>query len=401
MTGALDGSRILDLTTHLAGPFCTMLLGDLGADVIKIEQPPLGDPIRAREDDTGYAPSFVPQNRNKRSILLDLKSESGRAILQRMIPDADVLVTSMRPRARARLGLDYADVAAINPALVYCALSGYGETEAARERPVFDTSALALSGLLTTLTDALDDPMRIQLFLSDQLAGQAACYAILAALLARVRTGRGQEVKTSLLAASIAFANYSFHHVFAARARGEKRNRLTYRTAGFLLRAADDLPFAAHVAPAPAKNWDAFTTAMERPDLRDDSRFADRRGREQNYVELHAILSAHAKTRDRAHWLDRLDRADIPAAPVNALGEVFDDKIVQALGLLHDVTDPWGATGPAVGSGITMSDTPVTALRRAPLPGEHSREILAAFGFPASEIDHFVADGTVVARASV
>jgi formyl-CoA transferase len=398
MAGALDGIRVLDLTTHLAGPNCTMLLGDLGADVIKIEQPPLGDPIRAREDESGYAPSFVPQNRNKRSLMLDVQAPGGQAALKRMIVAADVLVISVRPRTRRKLGLEYAQVSALNPGIIYCSISGYGETEAARDRPVYDTSAMALSGLLSTITHDLDDPMRLQIFLADQLAGYSAAYGVMAALVARARTGRGQEVQASLLASTVAFANYSFHHMFAARARGEQRNRLVYRTAGFLFRAGDGLPFAIHVAPSPAKNWTLFLDAMQRPELAQDPRFLDKKGREQHYVALHRILSDHAKTQDRPYWLARLQATDLPAAPVNTLAEVFDEELVQNLGLLHAVADPWGVELPTVGSGIKLSDTPPRVPHRAPLPGEQSREVLAEFGFSADEIERMMADGVAMEK---
>jgi formyl-CoA transferase len=235
----------------------------------------------------------------------------------------DVVIVSLRPRSRARLGLDYEHVASVNPRIVYCSVSGFGETEAARDRAVFDTSALARSGLLSLITGEFDQPMRIQALLSDMLAGTYASYGVMGALMARARTGRGQEVKTSLLASSIAFADSAFLHAFVAQRLGQTRGRLKYRTAGFLFVAGDGLPLAVHVAPSPVKNWGNFAEAMERPDLQRDPRFATKRGREENYPDLHALMSAQAKLKPRDYWLERLEGRDVPASPIHALADVF------------------------------------------------------------------------------
>jgi len=396
MAGALAGIRVLDVTNFFAGPHCAMLLGDLGAEVIKLEHPPHGDPMRFREDDSGYAPSFVAKNRNKQSLMLDLTRPEGRAALDRLLPTIDVLIISIRPRSRAKLGLDYGHVSAVNPRLVYCSVSGFGETEAARDRSVFDTSALARSGLLSLITGEFDQPMRIQALLSDMLAGTYACYGVMGALVARTRTGRGQEVKTSLLASSIAFSDSAFLHAFVAQRLGQTRGRLKYRTAGFLFLARDGLPFAVHVAPSPVKNWGNFAQAMERPELQEDPRFSSKRGREENYPALHAEMSAQAKLKPRAYWLERLEAHDVPASPIHALADVFSDPIVAALGMLHEVPDPWGTKWKLVGSALDLSDTPVLPPARAPLMGEHSRAILSSVGYAAAELDALERDGVIL-----
>jgi crotonobetainyl-CoA:carnitine CoA-transferase CaiB-like acyl-CoA transferase len=395
MVGALAGTRVLDITNFFAGPHACMMLADMGADVIKIEQPPRGDPTRNREDDSGYAASFVAKNRNKRSIILDLKSPEGQEIFQRLVRESDVLVTSMRPQTRDRLGLSYNQISQLNPKLVYCSVTGYGETALATDRPAFDTTAQALSGLLSMITTNYDQPMAIKALLSDLLAGHYACHGIMSALLARVTTGRGQEVKTSLLEASIAFADSAFYHVLLAQALGLPKKQQEMRTAGFLFIASDGLPFAVHVPPSPEKNWISYTDAMGMPELRDDPRFKEKLPRDENYPALHAELSRQVKSQPRDFWLKRLIKQDVPCAPIYGLTEVFDDPLVASLGMLHTVRDPWGKDRKVVGTGVRMSESTVATPSRAPLMGENTREILAELKFAPDEISRFESQGTV------
>lgn len=395
MAGALAGTRVLDITNFFAGPHACMMLADMGADVIKIEQPPRGDPTRNREDDSGYAASFVAKNRNKRSIILDLKSPEGQKIFQRLVRESDVLVTSMRPQTRDRLGLSYNQISQLNPKLVYCSVTGYGETALATDRPAFDTTAQALSGLLSMITTNYDQPMAIKALLSDLLAGHYACHGIMSALLARVTTGRGQEVKTSLLEASIAFADSAFYHVLLAQALGLPKKQQEMRTAGFLFIASDGLPFAVHVPPSPEKNWIFYTDAMGMPELRDDPRFKEKLPRDENYPALHAELSRQVKSQPRDFWLKRLIEHDVPCAPIYGLTEVFEDPLVASLGMLHTVRDPWGKDRKVVGTGVRMSDSTVAVPARAPLMGENTREILAELKYAPDEISRFEKQGTV------
>ncbi len=396
MTGALAGTRVLDITNFFAGPHACMMLADMGADVIKIEQPPRGDPTRNREDDSGYAASFVAKNRNKRSIVLNLKSVEGQGVFRRLVQESDVLVTSMRPQTRERLGLTYDQVAAINPRLVYCSVTGYGETALATDRPAFDTTAQALSGLLSMITTNYDQPMSIKALLSDLLAGHYACHGIMSALLARVKSGRGQEVKTSLLEASIAFADSAFYHVLLAQALGLPKKQQEMRTAGFLFVAGDGLPFAVHVPPSPEKNWVAYTDAMGMPELRDDPRFKLKLPRDENYPALHGELSRQVKKHPRDYWLKRLIDEDVPCAPIYNLTEVFEDPLVASLGMLHTVKDPWGNDRKVVGTAVRMSESTVETPTRAPLMGEDTRDILTALNFSAQDIARLEEQGTVI-----
>lgn len=396
MRGALDGIRVIDQTNFIAGPFGAMLLADLGAEVIKVEAPPLGDPSRYREDDSGYSTGFGAVNRNKKSLLLDLKSASGREVFERLLGTSDVLMTSLRPRARQQLGISYEQLRGRYPRLVYCSIAGLGEKGRALDRPAFDTTAQAQSGLLSLITGEFDKPVRIKAFLSDQLAGIYAAYGVMGALLARERTGRGQYVVTSLLQASIAFSVSQFYHYFAAARRGTQgRVGLTMRTAGFLFTAGDGLPFAIHVPPSPPKVWLQFTEAMGRTDLREDPRFADKAGREANYEALHAILAAEVKSHPRSYWLQRLEEHDVPCAPAYKLGEVFQDPVVRDLEMLAHTTHPSGHEEDTVGSGVELSDTPATVRVRAPLAGEHSQVLLRELGYSEADIQGLIATGAV------
>jgi crotonobetainyl-CoA:carnitine CoA-transferase CaiB-like acyl-CoA transferase len=398
MTGALVGTRVLDITNFFAGPHACMMLADMGADVIKIEQPPKGDPTRNREDDSGYAASFVAKNRNKRSIVIDLKIADGQAVFRKLVGESDVLVTSMRPQTREKLGLTYDQISKISPKLVYCSVTGYGETELASDRPAFDTTAQALSGLLSMITSNYDQPMAIKALLSDLLAGHYAAHGILSALLARVKTGRGQEVKTSLLEASIAFADSAFYHVLLSQALGLPKKQQEMRTAGFLFVAGDGLPFAVHVPPSPEKNWVSYTDAMGMPELREDPRFKLKLPRDENYPALHGELSRQVKKHPRDYWLDRLIKYDVPCAPIYTLGEVFHDPLVASLGMLHTVRDPWGNERHVVGTGVHLSESAPELPARAPLMGEHTREILQSLRFSAADIARLEQGGAVVSR---
>ena len=395
MLAPMSGIVVLDLTSFVAGPYGSMLLADLGADIIKIEAPPRGDPSRYRESESGYSSGFAALNRNKRSLMVDLRTPGGQETLSRLLPKTDVILISIRPGARQKLGIAYDQVAAVNPRVVYCSLTGYGETEAAIDKPAFDTTAQGRSGLLRVIVpDVEDKPVRIKAMLSDQLAGMYACYGILGALLARERTGKGQEIKTSLLQASIAFLTSNFCHSFEAQKSG-LTTRLSFRTAGFVFVAADGLVFAIHIPPSPESVWEAFIDAIGMSRLREDNRFRTKADREANYEVLHEVISAHIKQAPRSHWIAQLERSDVPCVPVYELREVFNDPVVASLGLLKEVLDPWKEPSYTVGSGVTLSGTPMVEPDRAPLAGEHNRPILKWLGFGPDQIDEFEHSGVI------
>jgi crotonobetainyl-CoA:carnitine CoA-transferase CaiB-like acyl-CoA transferase len=311
-----------------------------------------------------------------------------------MVEQSDVILLSIRPRSRASLGLDYKSLSKINPRLIYCSVTGYGETDASRDIPAFDTTAQAMSGLLSLVIGNLDQEVTIRAMLSDILSGVFACNGVLAAIAARHMTGKGQEVRTSLLQATLAFEAFNFFTMFAAQAAG--RASTNVRPAGYLLRGSDNLPFAVHVPPSPERVWHSYVSALDMPWLNDDDRFKTKALRATNYPALHHVIAEHVKGQaTRSEWISRLQAHEVACAPIYELSEVFGDPIVQSLGMLKTFTDPWGKQQQTVGSGVDFSDTPTVIPTRAPLLGEHNREVLTELGFGKVEIEQLEKSGVV------
>ncbi len=387
MPGALEGVKILDLTNYIAGPFATMLLGDLGAEVYKIETPGEGDPFRTWEKEPkDYSPSFCGLNRNKKSVTLNLKSREGKEIFLRLARDADVIVENLRPGVVDRLGIGYEDIKKINPKIIYCSISAFGQTGPYRERPGYDTIGQALSGLLSVLTD-LEHPQGPGAPFSDHLGGIYGCYGILAALAARAHTGKGQKVETSLLEATISFLGLNITQYLASGIVPKMTTRVRSAQV-YAFVAGDGLPFVIHLSHPP-KFWAGVTEVIERPDLREDPRTQDRHGRIKNYDMISEILAAAFKSAPRDHWLKLLGEKDVPCAPIRNLAEVFEDPQVKHLERLETITDPELGTFRLVRNGINLDQTPPQIALRPPKLGEHSEETLRALGYSAEEITKF------------
>jgi crotonobetainyl-CoA:carnitine CoA-transferase CaiB-like acyl-CoA transferase len=372
MTVALEGIRVLELASYVTGPYAGVLLGDLGAEVIKIEEPGSGDPFRGWGEG-GYSATFCSLNRNKKSITLDLRSDEGRTALEQLIDTADVLIENFRPGVAERRGFGYADVRRRNARLVYCSITGFGSSGPYRDRPGYDTVGQAMSGLLSLLTD-LDNPKGMGISLSDHLTGIFAAYGILGALMARERTGEGQLVETSLLQATIAFTAENAARYFVD---GRVPNRAARtRLAGvFAFRASDDKPFVLHLS-SPPRFWEGLVKAVERPDLAEDERFKTRQARQTHHGELVAELERIFSTETRDVWLERLLANDVPAAPLNGMNEVFDDPQVQHLGMRVGIEHQEKGRVELVGPGVTLEKTPLTLHSAPPVLGEHNHEIL-------------------------
>jgi formyl-CoA transferase len=370
--GALDGITILEFASYVSGPFAGMLLADLGATVIKIENPEGGDPFRdwGRKD---YNGTFGSMNRNKKSVTVDLKSESGRSAARRLALEADVIIENFRAGTMERLGLHYERLAAVNPRLVYCSITGFGGEGPYRERPGYDTIGQAMSGLLGVLTDR-KAPQPMGVSLSDHLAGTFAAYGILAALMARTTSGKGQKVETSLLQATLAFVGENAATYFED---GKVPSRATrcQRAQVFAFTAGDGLPFAVHLS-SPPKFWQGLLTATGHEALAADDRFSTRPARVTNYDALVSTLAATFQTRSRAEWLERLGRADVPCGPINSIEEVFADPQVQSLGLRVEL--PHGKRGKVavVGNPVRLSETPARMQSSAPDLGADNATIL-------------------------
>ena len=391
MAGALDGIKILELASYVTGPFAAMLCADLGASVIKIEAPGQGDPFRGWAHE-GYSPTFCSMNRNKRSLALNLQAPEGKAIFLKLAHNADVIIENMRPGIVDRLGIGYEATRALNPRIIYCSISGFGQDGPYKDRPGYDTIGQAMGGLLSVLTD-LDHPSGVGISIADHVTGVFACYGILAALLARERTGKGQKVETSLLQASIAFASENAARYLATGQTPRKENRLRLAQV-YAFVAGDGLPFVIHLS-SPQKFWQGLADVVGHPDWKEDPRFVNKEAREKSYDLLSGLLREIFQTKPRAHWLELLEARDVPAAPLMTLDEVFADPQVRHLGMETELRHPKMGSVRLAGSGIRLSETPVRIADAPPLLGEQSDAILKEAGLPPEEIAELRQKGVI------
>jgi formyl-CoA transferase len=376
MAGALAGVRVVELTSYISGPYAGMLLADFGAEVVKIEQPPDGDPFRAWGQ-TGDNPFFASVNRNKKSVVLDLKSADGLAQARALIGGADVLIENFRTGALDRLGLGYETLSKDNPRLIYCTITGFGNFGPYAQKPGYDTIGQAMGGLLGLCTD-LEKPQPMGISLSDHLAGMTAANGVMAALYAREKTGRGQRVDTSLLESTVSFVGENAATFFETKKSPSRATR-THSALVFAFVDRDGKPFAIHLS-SPPKFWQGLTRAVERPAWIEDPRFKDRPARGRNYDTLHLGLQDIFRTNTRAHWLALLEREDVPSCVLNNLAEVFEDPQVKALGMVERVPHPRRGHVDLVRNGVRLSETPTSIHSPAPALGEHNNELLGKAG---------------------
>ncbi|HEX9854227.1 MAG TPA: CaiB/BaiF CoA-transferase family protein [Acidimicrobiia bacterium] len=378
------GVRVLELSRYIAAPVAGKALGEMGADVIKIEDPGKGDPMRYwQAGDRPYSPQFAAYNRTKRGITLDLKMDADRLLFMRLVDTADVVLENFRPGVMDRLGVGWDTLAARNPRLVYCAITGFGSSGPYVDRPAYDTVISAMGGMYSQILDPVH-PQPVGPAFSDLLAGAFAVQGILAALFARERTGRGQYVDAAMLAAVLGFLVEPGTNMLDM-AEVTVPNTRQRRAQAYGVVSRDGLPFVIHMS-VPEKFWVAVTEAVGRPELRDDPRFSDRDARHDNYLELDTELKAAFAEKDRAEWFAILEAADVPHGPIYGFESVFDDPQVQQLGIVVE-TDMGEGARPMrqVGPPVRLGDTPLTVSRRAPLLGEHDVEIrdeLAGTGGP-------------------
>ena len=389
--GPLDGTTVLDASRVLVGPFCTMQLGDLGADVIKIERPEQGDQTRTwrppafGEGDGAQSAYYVSVNRNKRSVELNLASDAGRAVFRDLACEADVLVENFRVGKMAEWGLDYGDLVDDNPGLVYCGISGYGEWGPDRDKPAYDIMMQARGGFMSFTGVEDGPPVRIGVALADIGAGMYATQAILAALLDReLGDGTGQKIDVSLLDGQAAWTSYMATNYFAS---GESPGRMGSKHPNIApYQAFETADGYVVVACSSDAFWPRLCEALDRPDLLADERFATNEGRVRNREPLDRELDASFAELTTAEALDALDAHDVPASHVRDMAELFDDPQIEAREMVATVEHPTAGPMRFPASPMHFSRTPTTVRRHPPALGEHTEAVLREYGYGGAEL---------------
>lgn len=393
--GLLEGVRVIDLSRVLAGPFCTMILGDLGADVIKIERPGLGDDTRQWGPpfvEGGQSAYFLCTNRNKRSMTLNLKSERGLDILKDLIKKGDVLVENFRTGTMERWGLDYDTLQRLRPGLIYCAITGYGHTGPYRERPGYDILAQALGGFMSVTGPSEGDPHRAGVAIADLAAGMFAAHSILAALYRQQKDGSGQYIDIALLDSQVALMTYVASNYLVTGVPPTRLGNAHPNIVPYEVFKASDGYFA--FGAGNDRQWAKFCEAVHQPEWAIDERFATNPQRLAHRDELIGHLVDLFGTRDLAHWLGLCEEIGLPAAPINSMDGVFSDPQSVARNLRVEVPHPTAGTVPLVSSPLNIPTSPTEVRLPPPLLGQHTEEILLELlGMDSESVQDLLQEG--------
>jgi len=399
--GPLSGIRVLDLSRVLAGPFCSMILGDLGAEIIKIEDPDGGDQTRTVPPfQNGESHYFLAINRNKKSLALDARKPEGRRLLLELASRCDVVLENFRPGVLERLGLDYETLKAQNPRMIVCSISGYGATGASRERPSFDLVTQGLSGVMSVNGYPDGPPTKLGLPMGDIAGGLWAAIAVLAALNDRHVTGQGARIDLSLLEGLMGLLGY-LAQMFTVTGESPGRMGNSHHNIvpyGVMPTSDGHIVLALHVGTF----WRNFCVAIGREELLVDPRFRGMRDRHANRAELEAIVRDILATRTTAEWQAILDAGDVPSGPVNDIGQALAQPIVQDRGFLKDIEHPTAGLVRSLLSPLRFPDRyPELPLESAPLLGADTESVLRELcGVGAQEIERLMASGVIGARAA-
>jgi len=399
--GPLKGLKVIDLSHIMAGPACSMLLADMGADVIKVEKIPGGDDARRMVPPTvaDESAAFLIMNRNKRGIALNLKTEAGRGVLSRLLKDADVLIENYRRGTMEKMGFGYDALHALNPRLIYCSISGFGRTGPYADRGGFDLVAQGMSGLMSITGERPGcPPMKAGAPVTDITAGILACVGILAALHSRASSGLGQMVDTSLFEAGI---THTYWHSAICFATGQAPGPMG--TAHPLNAPYQAFPASdgwITVGAANQENWLRLIEALGAPELGNDPRFANNAERMRNLSQLTAALTPLFQRRSVAEWLRRLEECGVPAGPVLDIAQMHANPQALAREMIVETEHPSAGKVKAIGLPIKFSDTPGDVRRAAPMLGQHSQEVLREHGFSDVEIERMAEQGAIRMPAS-
>ena len=398
--GPLTGLKVIDLTHVMAGPTCSLMLADMGAEVIKVEKTPSGDDSRHMippklGDETA---AFLMMNRNKRGIVLDLKTEGGKTILRRLIATADVLVENFAPGVMERLGFGYEDLRKDSPSLIYCSLSGFGRTGPYKHRRGFDLVAQAMSGIMSfTGESPYGAPVKCGAPLSDITAGILAATGILAAYVHRLKTGQGQWVETSLFEAALVQTYWQSAIALATGVAPRAMGSAHPLNAPYQAFEASDGWIV--VGGANQKNWLRMLEALNAPELAGDPRFKSGADRMGHLKELETELAKRFRTKPAKYWLDALEDKGVPCGPVNDMLQALADPQTLARQMVVEVEHSALGAVKTLGLPVKFSATPGKVRTGAPLYGEHTREVLYACGFDDQQIERFEKEGAIVASA--
>ena len=377
----LDGVRVLDISQVMAGPFACMLLGDLGADVIKIEPPGTGDQTRGSMGFKMKGPDslgFLNMNRNKRSVALDLKSEAGKAVLLKLVKEADILIENYRPGAMKRLGLGYEQLREINPKLVYTSISGFGQNGPWADRPGFDLMAQAMSGVMSVTGYPDSPPVKAGVPVADIGCALFAVYATLSAYIGAKNTGQGQYVDAALFDAAMAFSVWDICDYWGTGKPPQPLGTSNKMTAPYQAMACSDGWFV--MGANNQKLWEKLCKLMGREELLADARFSNIAQRLAHRAELQDELEKSFKQHPKDHWVETLLANGIPAGPILSYPEAFGSEHAQARGMRMEIDHPIEGRVPNIGFPVKLSATPQQVRRHPPLLGEHTDEVLAELG---------------------
>jgi crotonobetainyl-CoA:carnitine CoA-transferase CaiB-like acyl-CoA transferase len=395
MSLPLDGVKVLDLTRYLSGPYCTMILGDLGADVTKIERFPNGDDVRRLGPHiNGESYCFASVNRHKKSLALDLKSERGREIVGELVDEADIVVENFRPGAAARLGLDYATLSERNPALVYASISGFGQTGPYTHRAGFDIIAQGVSGLMRMTGQPDSGPTKVGFAVNDIAAGVTAAIGVLGAYVHRLNTGEGQHVDVSLVDSALAWTVWESAAFFGAGEVPQPEGSRHRRSAPYQAYRTKDGYVT--VGANTDRLWRRFCEQVaEKPEWLEDPRYAALLTRLDHLDELEADIEAVFTERTTQEWIDRLDAAGVPGGPVYTYDETFSDPHIQAREMVLDMEHPVIGPMRSLGFPIKYSGTPLSIRQVAPTVGQHTTDVLQRLGYSPEDIAALAEAGVV------
>jgi CoA:oxalate CoA-transferase len=395
--GPLNGIRVIDLTQVLFGPFATMLLGDMGAEIIKIERPEIGDIARGNGPVVnGVSTYFLSLNRNKKSVSLNLSTNPGVDVLFKLIKTADVLVENYKPGTMKKLGLDYETVRKINPGIIYVSGSGFGQYGPYAGKPAYDVVVQAMGGAMSITGEEGGPPVRSGVSYGDIAAGLFLCIATLAALEERHKSGQGQYVDISMLDCQVTVQENAFVRYLNTgeipRALGTRHPVMT----PFQAFPTQDGYIAVALRGGVNDQWPLFCAAIDRVDIIDDTRFTDGWARTQNYKELEPILNAVMKTRTTQKWMEELEKAGIPCGPVNNIAQVASDPQIAARDMIATVRHPEAGEFKVVNSPFKFSRTPCKVERISPELGEHTEDVLRELlGMTPKEISRLKDAGAI------